>query len=59
MALSDCEKCWETPCECGYQYRLWSIEKLHEHIGVLQKVLVEKIAHDFVKSLQERTDNAI
>lgn len=21
MALSDCPKCWETPCHCGYQYK--------------------------------------
>lgn len=20
MALSDCEKCWDTPCTCGYDY---------------------------------------
>lgn len=22
--LTDCEKCWETPCICGYEYRNWS-----------------------------------
>lgn len=21
MALSDCRKCWSTPCECGWEYR--------------------------------------
>jgi hypothetical protein len=21
MAMSDCIKCWETPCSCGYDYR--------------------------------------
>ncbi|MBQ7137032.1 MAG: hypothetical protein IJO43_03565 [Bacilli bacterium] len=21
MALTDCEKCWETPCVCGYEYK--------------------------------------
>lgn len=26
MALSDCIKCWCTPCECGYKYREMSIE---------------------------------
>lgn len=20
MSLSDCEKCWSTPCECGYRH---------------------------------------
>jgi hypothetical protein len=26
MALSDCEKCWDTPCTCGWNYRHWSRE---------------------------------
>jgi hypothetical protein len=21
MALSDCPKCWDTPCTCGYEFR--------------------------------------
>jgi len=21
MSLSDCPKCWSTPCECGYEWR--------------------------------------
>jgi hypothetical protein len=21
MSMSDCEKCWETPCTCGWDYR--------------------------------------
>ena len=25
MALSDCPRCWETPCVCGYEYKDWSI----------------------------------
>ena len=23
MSLSDCIKCWDTPCTCGYGYRGW------------------------------------
>lgn len=26
MALSDCEKCWDTPCHCGYEYRNYTNE---------------------------------
>lgn len=26
MALSDCAKCWDTPCTCGWDYRNWSKE---------------------------------
>ena len=24
MALSDCAKCWNTPCSCGWEYRFQS-----------------------------------
>lgn len=24
MALSDCVKCWDTPCTCGWHWRNWS-----------------------------------
>lgn len=27
MALSDCQKCWDTPCECGWHYRKWPLER--------------------------------
>ncbi len=45
MSLSDCEKCWDTPCGCGcgYGYRDWSPKKLREQIAMLEKVLAEKV----------------
>ena len=42
MALSDCIKCWSTPCECGYEYKDWSENRLRELIEVLQNVLDQK-----------------
>ncbi len=33
--LSDCEKCWDTPCGCGWYYRYHSDEKF--------KALVDKL----------------
>ena len=42
MALSDCVKCWETPCVCGHDYKSWSVERLTEFIKTLQDVLKNK-----------------
>jgi hypothetical protein len=39
--MSDCEKCWDTPCPCGHEYKSWSIERLEAQIEMLQKVLEE------------------
>ena len=26
MSMSDCIKCWDTPCTCGFDYRYMTIE---------------------------------
>jgi hypothetical protein len=33
MALSDCHKCWDTPCSCGYDYKDYTPEQLAAHIA--------------------------
>lgn len=38
MALSDCVKCWDTPCRCGWNYRTWTKDALNEFIKILQNV---------------------
>ena len=42
MGLSDCVKCWETPCRCGHDYRSWSVKELNELITTLQLVRDDK-----------------
>lgn len=39
MAMSDCPKCLETPCRCGYMYQDWSKATLAKQIEMLQKIL--------------------
>ena len=48
--LSDCPKCWDTPCTCGYLYESWSIKNLKEFVTILEKVLE-------VKELREINEN--
>ena len=38
MSLSDCEKCWDTPCVCGWGYREMSKEKRIELASVILSV---------------------
>lgn len=42
MSLSDCIKCWSTPCECGHDYAHWSDERILNQIEMLRKVLVDR-----------------
>lgn len=44
MALSDCPKCWDTPCGCGYMYEDWSKLRLNRQIAMLTEVLQKKEA---------------
>jgi hypothetical protein len=42
MSLSDCEKCWDTPCTCGHEYKSWTVARLREQIAMFKRVLAEK-----------------
>ena len=46
MAMSDCVKCWSTPCVCGHNYEHWSEQQLREQIEMLQRVLTRKQGND-------------
>jgi len=43
MALSDCIKCWMTPCECGYEYRNWGKKRKDELVKAVQGYNTEDI----------------
>jgi hypothetical protein len=51
MALSDCPKCWDTPCMCGYEYERWSDESILKLISVLKRTL------DSRKNKSTKTDD--
>lgn len=35
MSMSDCIKCWNTPCSCGYEYRAGSKTARANHAAVV------------------------
>jgi hypothetical protein len=39
MAMSDCEKCWDTPCECGWEYRKWDKKRLVKMRDMFQQLI--------------------
>ena len=56
MAMSDCEKCWETPCVCGHEYRHWSLERLSSHIEMLKWVMIGKAGAGIIEGLKNAPD---
>jgi hypothetical protein len=42
MALSDCPKCWNTPCDCGHDYKDWSVEALEKMATLFGGLVIEK-----------------
>ena len=39
MALSDCLKCWDTPCTCGWEYRNYPISALKKWVRLFQTII--------------------
>ncbi len=39
MSMSDCEKCWDSICCCGWDYRKWSLSRLKEQSKLLKKIV--------------------
>jgi hypothetical protein len=43
MSLSDCSKCWSTPCECGWELRYRNIKYLIKQRDVFNSAIEFKI----------------
>lgn len=39
MSMSDCPKCWSTPCECGWDYRSANDGWLRKQIAMFSAII--------------------
>jgi hypothetical protein len=44
MSLSTCDKCWDDPCTCGWEYRRWTDEAIAAQRDMLQGILTARAA---------------
>jgi DNA-directed RNA polymerase subunit RPC12/RpoP len=51
MSLCDCEKCFDSPCTCGYQYRNMTEGQFYKFI-----VDITKGRHDYIKQEAEEAE---
>lgn len=56
MALSDCVKCWMTPCDCGYEYRNWGKSAKDELVKAVQGYTTKDILEWIQTSAPYDTD---
>lgn len=42
MSMSDCPKCWDTPCTCGWEYRDYSVHRLYSMRNMFERIAMFK-----------------
>jgi len=57
MSLSDCIKCWNTPCTCGYEYQEYGVENLSEYILNMMNYYTDEQKLEIIKNIKEKIEN--
>lgn len=66
MSLSDCPRCWDTPCTCGYEYRNYTEDEAVKFVlecliykgkekgkEIIQRALTEADNYPYWKDLKQ------
>ena len=48
MGISDCLKCWDTPCSCGWEYKSWHKKGFSEFIADITSYRSKKEAKEIL-----------
>jgi hypothetical protein len=49
MAMSDCNECWNTPCDCGAGYKDWTLPQLLKHKNMFEDLIIKRIIIEDLK----------
>jgi hypothetical protein len=59
MGMSDCIRCWDTPCTCGYDYRNDSQEERIRQASVVLGIspeVLERLVEDYIPEKHPMAD---
>ena len=51
MSLSDCVKCWETPCVCGHEYKNYGTSDKIELLRAILKTCSDQEFQEICKEI--------
>lgn len=60
MSMSDCPKCWDTPCTCGWEYKDWNVAEIIDLFENIMKYhdreeIIEILeSSEFIEELTEK-----
>ena len=57
MSMSDCSKCWSTPCLCGYEYKQYSIGYFAKFISNILHYKTKDEAEEILKKAITEVQN--